>query len=67
MTENGIIPQIGNKENDVPIHPVIIGDSAFPSQTWLLKGFTNHNLDEKQNYFNYHLSRARMVVEGAYG
>ena len=32
-----------------------------------MKPYTNPVLTEKQKYFNYRLSRARMVTEGAYG
>ena len=52
---------------EVSIPPLIVGDSAFPMQTWLLKPYTNATLSPKQGYFNYRLSRARMVTEGAYG
>ena len=46
----------------------IIGDSAYPLETWLMKPFTdNGNLISDQQCFNYHLSRARMVVENAFG
>ena len=46
---------------------MLIGDSAFPFRTWLLKPYTKSVLDEHQRYFNYRLSRARMVTECAYG
>ena len=49
------------------IPPLIIGDSAFPFQPWLLKPYTNAVLTAKQRYFNYRLSCARMVSEGSYG
>jgi len=61
------IPDIGHKVADITIRPLVIGDSAFPFQPWLLKPYTNAILTEKQRYFNYRLSRARMVTEGAYG
>lgn len=32
-----------------------------------MKSFTNAVLSPKQRYYNYRLSRARMVSEGAYG
>ena len=32
-----------------------------------MKPYTDANLTEEQRYFNYRLSRARMVTEGAYG
>ena len=47
--------------------PVILADSAFPLKNWLLKPYTNAILSPKQRYFNYRLSRARIVIEGAYG
>ena len=67
ITEGSIIPQIGNFENERPVYPMIIGDSAFPFRPWLLKPYTNATLDPDQRYFNYRLSRARMVTEGVYG
>ncbi len=49
------------------LSPMILGDSAFPIRNWLLKPYTSAILSPKQRYFNYRLSRARMVIEGAYG
>ena len=49
------------------VSPFIVGDSAFPLSTWLLKPYTNAILCPEQRYFNYRLSRTRMVTEGAYG
>ena len=46
---------------------LILVDSAFPLKCWMLKPYSNAVLTLKQRYFNYHLSRARMVTEGAYG
>ena len=52
----------------VHVPPLIVGDSPFPFQTFLMKPYTNAVLTEKQiKYLNYRLSRARMVTEGAYG
>ena len=67
ITEDSIIPQIGNFENERPVYPMIVGDSAFPFRPWLLKPYTNATVDPDQRYFNYRLSHARMVTEGAYG
>ena len=52
---------------DVTVPPLIIRDSAFPFQPWLLKPYTNAVLTAKQRYFNYRLSCARMITDGAYG
>lgn len=65
--QDGFIPLIGKSVGDVNVPPLIVGDSAFPLQTWLMKPFTNAVLSPQQRYFNYRLSRARMVSEGAYG
>ena len=65
--QDGFIPLIGKSVGDVNVPPIIVGDLAFPLQTWLMKPFTNAVLSPQQCYFNYRLSRARMVSEGAYG
>ena len=45
----------------------IVGDSAYPIQTWLMKPFAhNTSLTAQQKCFNYWLSRARIVVENAF-
>lgn len=61
------IPDIGMKVAGVIIHPLIVADSAFSLQPWLSKPYTEAVLSEKMRYFNYRLSRARMVTEGAFG
>ena len=53
--------------NGVEIPPIILGDGAFPLRTWLLKPYGNAVLTEDQRYFNFRLSRARLVTEGAFG
>uniref|UniRef100_A0A6P7GBK3 Uncharacterized protein LOC114335663 n=1 Tax=Diabrotica virgifera virgifera TaxID=50390 RepID=A0A6P7GBK3_DIAVI len=48
---------------------VLLGDSAFPLKTYLLKPFPDANtvpVDDKDR-FNYRLSRARMVVVCSFG
>ena len=47
--------------------PLILGDGAFPSRTWLVKPYGEAILIEKKRYFNYRPSRARMISEGAFG
>ena len=67
ISQGKILPGIAKNVGGVDVPPLIVGDSAFPFQTWLMKPYTNAVLTEKQKYFNYRLSRARMVTEGAYG
>ena len=46
----------------------LIGDSAYPLHTWLMKPFPhNGNLTREQKPYNYRIFRARIVVENAYG
>ena len=45
---------------------MIIADSAFPLSTWIMKPYGNTVLTQEERYFNYRLSRARMITEGAY-
>ena len=52
-----------------PESGVLLGDDAFPLNTWLLKPYTlkNGRLSVEERVFNYRLSRARRVVENAFG
>ena len=50
------------------IHPIILGDPAYPMLNWLLKGYPeNVNTRRIQRRFNYRLSRTRMTVENTFG
>ncbi|KAJ8043858.1 Protein ALP1-like [Holothuria leucospilota] len=50
-----------------PVNHFIVGDEAFPLKDYLLKPYPHRNLDVPQRIFNYRLSRARRVVENAFG
>ena len=61
------LPKIGKKVGSLLELPLILGDAAFPLQPWLMKPCMNANPTLQQRYYNYWLSRARMVTEGAFG
>jgi hypothetical protein len=46
---------------------VIVGDDAFPLKPYLLKPFPHKNVPGPNRVFNYRLSRARRIVENAFG
>ena len=50
------------------IRPLLIGDGAYPANTWLVKPFPNNlNLSQEQKKFNRFLFSARVTVECAFG
>ena len=67
ITGGQTIPDIVKDVEGVKVPPLMLGDSAFPIQSWLMKPYTSAVLTPLQQYFNYRLSRARMVIEEAYG
>ncbi len=58
-------PLPGTSEPRLPF--VLVGDEAFALHTNLLRPFPSRQLNVERRIFNYRLSRARRVVECAFG
>lgn len=57
--------QIPNSNITTPIF--LVSDNIFPLSTKLMKPYPGSFLNEEQKVFNYRLSRARRIVENAFG
>lgn len=54
-------------ENQYVLPYTFIGDQAFPLMANLMKPYPDKHITREEKIFNYRLSRARRVVENAFG
>ena len=59
-----LMPNLSQMTDDVYY---IIGDDAFALQTTMMKPYSHRTMDGEERIFCYRLSRARRVVENAFG
>lgn len=57
--------KIPGTEREIPY--AFVADDAFPLKTYILKPYSQRNLSQQRRIFNYRLSRARRIVENAFG
>jgi len=50
-----------------PVAPFLLGDSAYPLSSSLIKPYSDMSFDPKERHFNKELSRARVKIENAFG
>ena len=57
--------QLPHREKPVPY--VVVADAAFPIKSYIMKPYPFRNMDLQKRIYNYRLSRARRIVENAFG
>ena len=60
-------PLSPNSTHPYPYPYVFVADEAFPLKTYIMKLYAHRGLNATERIFNYRLSRARRIVENAFG
>ena len=53
--------------SEITLHHIFVGDETYPITTHIMKPYSRRTLDRSKAIFNCRLSRARQVVEYAFG
>ncbi|XP_036317872.1 protein ALP1-like, partial [Rhagoletis pomonella] len=62
LPENDVLP-----DSDITFPHYFVGDNAFPLKPFLMRPYPGTNLSLERQIFNKRLSRARRVIENAFG
>ncbi|XP_029659443.1 protein ANTAGONIST OF LIKE HETEROCHROMATIN PROTEIN 1-like [Formica exsecta] len=64
---NFIMLDVGVEGTDIDMPYFLVGDAAFPLKPFLMKPYGERNIPHDQSIYNFRLSRARRVIENAFG
>ena len=68
MVNGTLFPRRNRVIKGVEVPLLILGDPAYPALPWLMKPYPEHaSMTEEMKHYNYRQSRARIVVENAFG
>ena len=65
--KTGLPPYEQLPDGDTDIPYFLIGDDAFALKSWMMKPYSKREMTALERIFNYRLSRARRIVENAFG